>query len=161
MIRILGLAMPFVTLQILYAPATNALGRPAIAAWVSGAGAVIMPCAYLIGVNYGVTGMAHAWLIGFPLLTLTATLWSLPVIGLPFGKLLKALAPSALAGGVMTVVVVSADAALPIGSEGVRLLLLIIVGAVSYGLALLLAGRTVIAELIALARGRSPQPAAV
>ena len=160
-IRILGLAMPFVTLQILYAPATNALGRPAIAAWVSGAGAVLMPCAYLIGVNYGVTGMAHAWLIGFPLLTLTATLWSLPVIGLPFGKLLKALAPSALAGGVMTVVVVSADAALPIGSEGVRLLLLIIVGAVSYGLALLLAGRTVIAELIALARGRSPQPAAV
>lgn len=160
-IRILGFAMPFVTLQILYAPATNALGRPSIAAWVSGAGAIIMPCAYLIGVHYGAIGMAYAWLIGFPLLTLAATLFSLPIIGLSFVALLRALAPSVLAGGAMAMAVVCADMQLSHLPPDVRLMLLVATGAASYGLALLVTGRAVIAELIALARGRAPKAAAV
>ena len=160
-IRILGFAMPFVTLQILYAPATNALGRPSIAAWVSGAGAIIMPCAYLIGVHYGAIGMAYAWLIGFPLLTLAATLFSLPIIGLSFIALLRALAPSVLAGGAMAMAVVGADIQLSHLPPAVRLMLLVATGAASYGLALLVTGRAVIAELIALARGRAPKAAAI
>lgn len=160
-IRILGCAMPFVTLQILYSPATNALGRPAIAAWISGAGAIIMPCAYLVAVQYGTTGMAYAWLLGFPLLTLVSTVVSLPVIGLSIRMLLGALAPSIVAGGFMTAVVIGADAVLPPLPPSADLAVLTVLGAMAYGLTLLVAARSVIAELIALAMpGRKPSVAA-
>lgn len=160
-IHILGFAMPFVTLHILYAPATSALGRPSIAACVSAAGVLIMPVAYLIGVRHGAIGMAYAWLIGFPLLTLAATLFSLPVIGLSAGALLRALAPSVLAGGVMALAVTGADMMLSPLPPAIRLVLLVAAGGASYALALLFTGRAVIAELIALVRGRAPKAAAV
>jgi O-antigen/teichoic acid export membrane protein len=156
-IRILGFAMPFVTLQILYAPATNALGRPAIAAWISGAGAIVMPSAYLLAVSYGTIGMAYAWLLGFPLLTLAATILSLPVIGMPVRTLLAALAPSVIAGGAMAALVIGADMVLPALPPLAHLATLTAIGAAGYGMVLLLTARQVIAELIALAtpgRGR-------
>jgi O-antigen/teichoic acid export membrane protein len=150
-VRILGFAMPFVTLQILYTPATNALGRPAIGAWVSGAGAIIMPCAYLIGVHYGTIGMAYAWLLGFPLLTLVATMLSIRVIGLPVRMLLAALTPSLIAGAAMTGLVILADMMLPPLPPLAHLAALTVIGAAGYSLTLLIAARHVVAELIALA----------
>lgn len=161
-IRILGFAMPFVTLQILYAPATNALGRPAIAAWVSGAGAIIMPCAYLLTVKFGAVGMAYAWLLGFPLLTLAATMLSLPVIGMTVRMLLAALAPSVVAGGAMAVLVLGVDRLLPPLPPFLHLVTLAAIGAAGYCLTLLVAARHVIIELIALATlGRNRPAAAV
>lgn len=159
-IRILGCAMPFVTLQILYTPATNALGRPGIAAWISGAGAIIMPAAYLIAVHHGTVGMAYAWLLGFPLLTLVATILSLPVIGISIRMLLAALAPSIVAGGAMAAVVLGADRALPQLPPFVHLAALSVIGATAYALTLLIAARPVIAELIALALPARNRPAA-
>lgn len=158
-IRVLGLAMPFVTLQILYTPATNALGRPTIAAWISGAGAIIMPCAFLIAVQYGTIGMAYAWLLGFPLLTLVATLLSLPVIGTSVRMLLAALAPSVVAGGVMAAIVTGADALLPPLPPLIHLVALTAIGATGYGLTLLVTARPVVAELIVLAMPRRNRPA--
>src|SRR6202161_2511369 len=49
LVRTLALAMPFLALQILFAPATNALGRPRAALRVAMAGAAIMPISFLIG----------------------------------------------------------------------------------------------------------------
>jgi O-antigen/teichoic acid export membrane protein len=159
-VRILGFAMPFVTLQILYAPATNALGRPSIPAWVSGAGAVIMPAAYLIGVHHGPVGMAYAWLIGFPMLTLVASVLSMPVIGLSARALLAALAPAVVAGCAMAVVVTGTDMMLPPLHPFAHLAVLVAIGAASYALTLLLTARSVVAELLALMRFRRPGPAA-
>jgi O-antigen/teichoic acid export membrane protein len=158
-VRLLGLAMPFVTLQILYAPATNALGRPRIAAYVSAAGALIMPVAFLIGVRHGPVGMAWAWLGGFPLLTLIASALSLPVIGVRPRDLLAALRPSAMAALIMAVTVVGIDALLPPVAPLPRLALLVATGALSYGLSLLLTARPVIDELTALLRRPKPIPA--
>ena len=154
-IRILGLAMPFVTLQILFHPVTNALGRPGIGAWVSAAGAVIMPAAFLIGVRYGAPGMAWAWLTAFPLLTLLAAWRSLPVIGVRPSALLGVIWPAAAAAVLMAAAVLACDAALPALAPLPRLLLLIAAGAVSYGLALLALAPSSIEELIGLARGRA------
>lgn len=159
-IRVLGYAMPFVTLQILYTPATNALGRPGIAAWISGAGAFIMPTAYLIAVRHGPVGMAYAWLLGFPLLTLVATILSVPVIGISARMLLAALTPSIVAGGIMAAVVIGADMLLPPLPPLPHVAVLAAVGAAAYGLALLVTARSVIAELIALAMPRRVRPAA-
>ena len=53
---ILAMAMPLMTLQILFAPATNALGRPGLAVRTGLVGAVLMPLAFLAGIRWGVDG---------------------------------------------------------------------------------------------------------
>lgn len=160
-VRILGLAMPFVTLQILYTPATNALGRPSIPAWISGAGAIIMPAAYLVAVHYGAVGMAYAWLIGFPLLTLIATILSLRVIGMPYNALLAALAPAAAAGAMMAAILLAVDSELPPLHPFAHLMTLVMIGAATYVITLSLIARPVLSELLALARsGRTRAGAA-
>lgn len=150
LVALLGFAMPFVTLQILYAPATNALGRPGIAAWVSGAGAIIMPGAFLFGVSHGPVGLATAWLFGFPLLTLIASLLSLPVIGVGGTALLRALWPPIAAGGVMAATTLGLDTMLPALPPLPRLGLLVMAGATTYGALLLLIARPLLADMIAL-----------
>src|SRR3546814_5660096 len=67
-VPILPLALPFLTLQILFAPATNATGKPGIAVRTGAAGAVILPVAFLIGIRFGIEGLAYAWLGGMILL---------------------------------------------------------------------------------------------
>lgn len=151
-VRVLGLAMPFVTLQILYAPATNALGRPGIPARVSFAGAVIMPAAFLIGVRHGPVGMAWAWAIGFPLLTLVATILSLPVIGVRAGDLLRAIRPAAVAGLLMAAGVLAIDSLLPPLAAAGRLAILVGTGGLLYAAALLLFARDTLRECLALVR---------
>src|SRR3954471_10288185 len=61
LVRVLACAMPFMTLQILFAPATNALGRPRIALFSAMTGAAIMPLAFLFAVRFGTGGLAWAW----------------------------------------------------------------------------------------------------
>lgn len=157
-VRLLGLAMPFVTLHILFAPATNALGRPGIAAMVSGAGALLMPAAYLIGVHYGPVGLAAAWPLVFPLLVLFAASVSLPVIGLSPGAYLAAIRPAAAATGGMAIVVLMLDSAIGDMPPLPRLALLVAAGGAAYGGALWIAARPVIGELIGLVR-RTPAAA--
>ena len=55
-VQLLALAMPFFALQIIFSPATNAMGKPGIYVRSSLAGAVIMPTAFLIGIQYGALG---------------------------------------------------------------------------------------------------------
>jgi len=153
-VRILALSMPFVTLQILYHPATNALGRPGIGAWVSAAGAVIMPTAFLIGVPYGAMGMAWAWLIGFPLHCLVASWLSLPIIGVSAAALFVAIRPALVAGTVMALAIVAIDAMLPPLSPLLRLLLLTAIGAGIYAAALAAIAPSVFGEIAGLIRGR-------
>ncbi len=154
LVRILGLAMPFVTLQILFHPATNALGRPGVGAWVSAAGAIIMPAAFLAGVHYGPIGMAWAWLCAFPLLTLIAAGLSLPIIGIGWGTLADALRPAVAAGGLMAGAVILVDAALPPLAPFLRLALLASSGAAVYTLALVTLAPAVVREFAGLVRGR-------
>ena len=154
-VRILGLAMPFVTLQILFHPATNALGRPGIGAWVSAAGAVIMPAAFLIGVNHGATGMAWAWLIAFPLLTFAAAWLSLPVIGLGWSDLLNAIRPAVVAGTLMAAAVTGLDRLLPPLAPLPRLLLLGSSGATIYAAALAAFAPRVLREFANMVRART------
>jgi len=161
-VQVLGFATPFVTLQILYTPATNALGKPSVAAWISGAGAIIMPTAFLIGVRYGPVGMAWAWLLAFPILTLIATIWSLHIIGARYTALLHALWPAAFAGAVMAGGVVAIDRALPSMSPFSHLIALAAAGAIIYALTLMVTARDSIEELLDFAgiKWRRAAPAA-
>jgi O-antigen/teichoic acid export membrane protein len=155
-VAILGLSVPFVALRTIYQPVTNALGRPGIMAMISGAGAIIMPISFLIGVRYGAIGMAWAWLGGFPLLALVASMLSLPVIGARPAELIEAVRPALMASAAMAIVVLGIDSQLPPLAPGWRLALLVAIGATVYVATLFLIARSVIAELKGLLVGRRP-----
>ncbi len=68
LVAILSLAMPVMTLQILFHPALNALGLPHVTARNSIFGAIMMPLVYLFAIQYGASGLAWGWLCSFPML---------------------------------------------------------------------------------------------
>ena len=78
----LAMAMPLMTLQILFAPASNALGRPGMAVRTGLVGALLLPCAFLAGIQWGAEGLAWAWLGGMAVLLAATVEMSLPVIGI-------------------------------------------------------------------------------
>ena len=156
LVRTLALAMPFATLQILYSPVTTALGRPGITAWVSAAGAVIMPVAFLIGVGHGPIGMATAWLSGAPLLLIVGSALSLPVIGLGAADLFRAARPSLVAALVMAAGVIALDRMLPPLPAPIRLVTLAASGAAVYAALLLAFARPLVREVRALLARKRP-----
>ncbi len=67
-VRLLAFAMPMMTLQVLYSPACDAIGRPGVGVANGAIGAwMLLTASFLIGVRYGVTGLATAWVAAYPL----------------------------------------------------------------------------------------------
>ena len=153
-VRLLALAMPFMTLQVLLAPACDARGRPGVGVRNGATGAVLMVGAFLLGVGHGPIGLAWAWLGAYPLYLAISLSRSLPVIGLRARALVEAVAPPALAAVGMALAVVLVDRVLPPIAMPARLALLVAVGAGVYVGWLALFARNVVGETIALVRGR-------
>ncbi len=129
----LALVMPFMALHFICSPVTNAMGRTNVYLTTSITGAIIMPLAFLWGVQAGAMGLVHAWWLAAPLLcTITLTL-TLPRIGVSPFALLKELAPIALACGMMTIVVLGLQRLAPFGSSLLDLAWNGIAGASVYG----------------------------
>lgn len=94
LVAILALAMPVMTLHILFAPALNALGLPHIVMRNAIFGAVLMPSVYLFAVQFGAQGLAWGWLVAFPILLAFTIFQARPHIRYS----LRALAASVLPG---------------------------------------------------------------
>ncbi|MDX3908447.1 MAG: lipopolysaccharide biosynthesis protein [Sphingobium sp.] len=155
LVSILAASMPCYALQVLFSPALNALGLPRKTASISAMGALIMPTSFLIGVKYGVTGLALAWAFGVPLLTLATIRIAGTAMGLRFGDLLRAILPSLLSALPMTLVVFTVAAALPPMSALFRLAILVAVGFATYVTILMIFSRATVIELTLLIRGRT------
>ena len=153
LIRLLAIAMPFWTLFTLLQPATDAMGRPEIALRNAAIGALIMPVAFLVGGQWGIAGIAAAWIAAYPALFAFAAWRSLPVIGMRAGALLGAILPSVLVAMAMAVTVMVAGHLLAPVSMAPRLALLVGIGALTYAGGLMLFARETIGDLIAMARG--------
>ncbi len=152
-VEVLALAMPFMTLHVLFAPATNAVGRPGIATRSAILGAGIMPLAFWLGVSAdGGRGIAWGWLIGYPVLTFISALWALPVIGVRMVQLGRAILPPVLAGAAMALVVVLLDRMVADLPPLPRLAALIAAGGATYGLWLAAFARDRLLELRLLAK---------
>jgi O-antigen/teichoic acid export membrane protein len=105
LLPILAGAMAMMTLQILFAPATNARGVPLAALRITMIGAVVMPSAYFIGSRWGLMGFAWGWVGGMAVLTAATVTLSGRIIGLTASGLARAVLPPlsaalAMAGGV-------------------------------------------------------------
>ncbi|WP_284054566.1 lipopolysaccharide biosynthesis protein [Stakelama marina] len=153
-VHLLAFAMPFMTLQVLFAPASDAIGRPGISARNSATGAIVMPVAFFVGVHWGVTGLALAWLFAYPLYLGISAWRTLPVIGLKLRELISAIAPPVLAAGAMALVVSGVDTILPPLAPVSHLMLLVATGVATYGAWLAIFARATVEEIIMLIRRR-------
>ncbi len=154
---ILALAMSLMTLQILFSPATNALGRPAIAMRVSMLGALIMPSAFLITAGWGVHGFAWGWVGGMLLLTSATVRYSGRILGLTWRGLADAVSPLIFAAAMMGGTVYLVRGMLPAMPALVQLLLLVPLGAAIYGAVLMAIAPQRLIEAIRFARNRGGQ----
>ena len=141
-VSILSLAMPILTAQILFAPALNAIGKPRITVRNAAFGALIMPAAFLIGVQYGAVGLASAWLVAVPLLAAFTFAQARRHLQLDLASLGRQILPSLSAAFGMAAAVWLLKGALPPMPVPARLGALVVAGLVIYaGLLALIAPR--------------------
>jgi len=156
LVSVLALAMPFMTLQVMFAPVSNALGRPGTTARIAAVGAVLMPVAFLCGIRFGAIGLAWAWLAAFPILAaVTARIAGRPM-GLRFTDLIRAAAPGVGCSVLMAVAVALLDSLLPPLPAMMRLSILVPAGGLAFLLALMLCARGSLMELVNLVLRRTP-----
>jgi len=92
-----------------------------------------MIVAFLIGVQYGIVGLAVAWVVGFPLTFIANVRTWFPALDIPASKIFGAIVRPALAAAGMFVTVEGARM-LGTGPGPLGLATMIAVGAVTYGL---------------------------
>jgi O-antigen/teichoic acid export membrane protein len=154
---VLALAMPFMTLQILFAPATNAMGRPGLALRTGIAGAIILPVAFVLGLSWGIEGLSFAWLGGMILLLGVTVFMSLPAIGVARSELAEAAMPGVAASAAMAALVAGLDALLPPMPPPAHLALLVLFGVAAYGGLLFVFARGAVDEAVAILRKKPVQ----
>ena len=103
-IQILCLVMPIRSLYSLFTPALIGIGRPEVSFRNVAAASIIMPLAFLIGVNWGLIGLCVAWLIGFIIVFFFVIQQSLKIIGPTVWNYLQSIMPPGVCGIIMTIV---------------------------------------------------------
>jgi len=156
LVSVLALAMPFMTLQVMFAPVSNALGRPGTTARIAAVGAVLMPVAFLCGIRFGAIGLAWAWLGAFPILAAVTARIAGRAMGLRFADLIRAAAPGVGCSVLMAVAVALLDSLLPPLPAMIRLSILVPAGGLAFLLALMLCARGSLMELVNLVLRRTP-----
>lgn len=154
-VRLLCFAMPMRTLITLIAPACDARGRPGMSVQNGATGAIILVFSYLVGVQYGVIGLAVSWLVAYPFYLGICLHRSLPIIGVSAATVFDSILPSALAATGMAICVLLIDQVLPLLAPPLRLGILVAAGGAIYSGWLALFSRSVIDELLMIAgRGK-------
>ena len=153
-VALLALAMPFMTVQILFAPASDACGRPEISARNGATGALVLAIGFLIGVNWGLTGMAWAWIGAYPIYLAISAWRTLPVIGVRASALARSAAAPVLASVVMALTVRGVATLLPPLPPLPELVILVTTGALAYTGWLLLFARPLLREITTLMLNR-------
>lgn len=129
----LALAMPFFAMQIVCSPATNAIGLPRIYVATSIIGAMVFPLCFMMGIQAGPMGLVHAWWVAAPLLLLATLALTLPAIHVKTADLLHEIWPVIVATAVMAASVFAARHYVSGLLPPLQLLVLVPVGAVTYG----------------------------
>ncbi|PZU53060.1 MAG: lipopolysaccharide biosynthesis protein [Sphingobium sp.] len=146
----------WLTLQVMFAPVSNALGRPGTTARIAAIGAILMATAFLIGIQWGAIGLAWAWLGAFPILTIVTARLAGGPMGLRAIDLIRAAAPGLGCAILMAGVVLVIDRLLPPLAAPIRLAILVPAGGIAFLAALMLCARGTLMELVRLIVRRAP-----
>jgi O-antigen/teichoic acid export membrane protein len=133
-------------------PLLTARGKAKMVVRVATVSAIAMTAMYLVGIRWGLVGVAAGWLVGFAVVRSFLLYLSLRELGLTVGRYLETLYSPILASLAMVAAVLSVRRFIP-GAAGSleHLLLTVAVGAVTYGAALLLLDRGFWIELRGIA----------
>ena len=153
-LQLLALTLPLRQLNTINTPALMGVGRPDVNVVNLLFACAIMPLAFLIGARWGLIGVCLAWVIAYPAYFLIMLARSLPVLGVRFRDYFQAVWPSAVTGAAMVGVVETARIAIADATiaPAMVLLLLVALGTLGYGLAVLLFNRAQLREVLAVIR---------
>jgi len=148
-LQLLSLIFPFRTLSVALGPSITGMGRPEINAKNLAVACILMPVSFLIGVQWGLTGVSIAWLISYSLWFVFMLSQSLPVLGLTIPSFLKALLGPAFISTLMYAIVYLTKTGLNriYINDYITFAILIIVGAVTYTAGMLLFYRKICLEM--------------
>ena len=156
-IQLLALIVPLRILSISLAPAINGMGRPDVNVKTLAVACVVMPVAFLIGVQWGLKGVSLAWVIGYTLWFNYMLSQVLPVIGLTMARFFRVLRCPAFFGAVMYGIIYLVNIALNKWqvNDAISLAILVFAGAIVYAVCILLFCRADFTEVWAMIRQRS------
>ena len=146
-LRLLGAYSAWLSIQALFPQILFVKHEARLGARVSMLCALVLPVAFFVGQSlWGTTGLALAWILVHPILSLPACQRALKCIDLPAYRYLASLVPAVSAALVMTGAVLLARVFLPAGHAGLRLGVEVTVGALAYALTILLVFRERVAK---------------
>jgi len=150
-LQVLALVMPLHMLAPFMNTAAQGIGRADIALKQVLLAAVVMPVAFLVGVQWGVVGLSIAWVVAFPFVLLGTLVIFLPVIRLRVTDVLYAIARPALAGlGMYAAVALARGLIEPKMPMVAQLIILVLSGAIAYGAFSLALNRAGCKEIVGL-----------
>jgi teichuronic acid exporter len=155
-LQLVSLVAPARMLMAVFATATDAIGRAGLELGNTIIGAIVLPVAFLIGVRFGLNGLAASWLIAIPLLLAINVRRTCGALGLTGRSVFSASRAPLIAGMVLYAAVSLVRLALSDMEEAPRLPILIAVGAIAYVLAIQLVDRAIWTDarrLVAALRG--------
>jgi teichuronic acid exporter len=150
-LALVSLIAPARMLMALFATAASAIGRADLDVRNTLVGALILPVAFLIGVQGNLNGLATSWLAGIPIILALTLPRTSSALGLSLRNVLAAVRGPLIGGVVMYGAVFAMRTTIIDLEEIVRLPLLIVAGAVTYLLVVALADRAIWGDLRRLA----------
>lgn len=153
LLQLLGLVMPFRLLSNIFPPLLWGVGSPATSASNFLIAALLLPAAFYVGTNWGIIGLAYAWLCMYPLVFFITALRTCVKVGVGIAQYLLQMVRPVAAGMIMYASVYFVQGSV-FGSIGdwVYLLQLVSVGACTYVAAMLLIDRSGVRETLQLIR---------
>ena len=150
-LQIVSFIAPLRLLAAVLATALAALGRADLELRNTIVSAIVLPIAFVIGVQHGLTALAASWLVGIPIVFVINFPLTWRTVGIRFRELAFAMRAPLLAGVVMYGCVYGARLPLMGIDEVARLPVLIVAGAIGYLGTLFLLDRTILHDVKRLA----------
>jgi O-antigen/teichoic acid export membrane protein len=150
-LSLLCLIMPLRVLGPIIHAALQSVGRADVSFRNTCTTAVVMCLAFVVGCQFGLTGLASAWVLAFPLVFVANVLRACPHLNLRLAEVLSALSRPLVASGIMYAAVATAREWLtlnPLAMLGV----LVLVGGVAYLVSSLVFNKKDIFETLRLLR---------
>lgn len=146
-LQVICLVMPLRMLRMIFATAALGVGNIRVGMRAAVASVIILPAAFLVGLHWGVNGLALAWVVAVPLVAAVTLPMMLASVRVSGGALLQYLRPSLIGGLSMYAAVAVGRQLVPAWPDPVKLVLLVTFGAGAFLAALLLADRRVFGDL--------------
>ena len=156
---ILSLAIVFRAMLLIFPNYLQGIGDSRAGFWCTASGVLIFPPLFVLGCQWGLQGVACAWVVGYPLFFLVHALIASRRGGLQLKAVLMAPIRPVVAGIIMLAAVAATRLLLPSNLTAMSELgIFTIVGATTYCAVLLLVFRTLATEMLRVVH-RTPVPA--